>query len=89
MSERTQGAVVLTMAGLGVGLAVFVYSSDAFVLLVWVLGAAAVWQMARTPNHSPPLPPAPSAKEEQQVRIEQDPDSPGHWIINHKKTGTS
>ena len=89
MSERTQGAAVLTVAGLGVGLAVFVYSRDAFVLLVWALGAAAVWYVARTPNHSPTLPHAPSAKEEQQVSIEQDPDKPGHWIVNHKKTGTS
>jgi hypothetical protein len=50
VTPEQKGAAVLVMAAGGVGIATFNVSRDAFVLLVWVLGAAAVWYAAKTPN---------------------------------------
>lgn len=73
MTPEQQGAAVLTMAASGVGIAVFVYSRDAFVLLVWVLGAVAVWYAAKTPNKienpSPDEGPEGGLEKEPQVSI--------------------
>lgn len=52
MTPEQKGAAVLVMAAGGVGIATFNVSRDAFVLLVWVLGAVAVWYAAKTPNKS-------------------------------------
>ena len=69
----------------GVGIADFVYSRDAFVLLVWALGAAAVWYAARKPNKidnpSPPPPPDPSPKQEPQVTMVRDMTHPNRWAV--------
>lgn len=87
--SRAQGAAVLTVAALGVGLAVFVYSRDAFVLLVWALGATAVWWAAHTPNKSvhdapdptPPPPPERGAEEEPQITAVRDTAHPNRWTV--------
>lgn len=85
MTPEQQGAAVLVMAAAGLGLAVFVYSRDAFVLLVWALGAAAVWYAARKPNKidnpSPPPPPDPSQKQEPQVTMVRDTTHPNRWAV--------
>lgn len=93
MGNRTAGAVVLTVAAGGVGAAVFVYSRDAFVLLVWAIGAAAVWYAARkpvpsAPNPAPPPAPEGAGTEEPQFNVVDDPERPGHAIVIHKETGT-
>lgn len=88
MTPEQQGAAVLTTAAAGIGIAVFVYSRDAFVLLVWALGAVAVWYAARTPNKVPgtpdPAPPAPSergSEEEPQVTMVRDSTHPNRWTV--------
>jgi|GEM_PF-4813840 len=92
MTPEEQGAAVLVTAAAGVGLAVFVYSRDAFVLLVWALGAAAVWwatEAKRTPrkrvqdapDHSPPPPGDPSRKQEPQVIAVRDTTHPNRWTV--------
>lgn len=82
------GAAVLTVAALGVGIAVFVYSRDAFVLLVWALGAVAVWWAARTPNKidnpSPPPPAPPSPDTNTQVSMVRDTTHPNRWAVTRK-----
>jgi hypothetical protein len=94
MGSSTAGALVLTVAGAGVGLAVFTYSRDAFVLLVWAIGAVAVWWAARKPvrdtaNPAPPPPPEGAGDANLQFTVIDDPDRPGHAIVIHKETGTS
>ena len=85
MTPQQQGAAVLVTAAAGVGLAVFVYSRDAFVLLVWALGSAAVWWAAKTPNKidnpSPPPPEDPSPEEEPQASIVRDHAHPNRWLV--------
>lgn len=89
MTPEQQGAAVLVTAAAGIGIAVFVYSRDAFVLLVWVLGAAAVWYAAKTPNKSvqhapdrtpPPLPER-GSEEEPQVTMVRDTTHPNRWTV--------
>jgi len=89
MTPEQQGAAVLTVAAAGVGIAVFVYSRDAFVLLVWAIGAAAVWWAAKRPNKSvqhapdpapPPLPERGSEKEPQ-VSMVRDASHPNRWMV--------
>lgn len=104
LSGSIAGAAVLTVASGGVGFAVFAYSRDAFVLLVWALGAAAVWYAAKkpvpsTPNPAPPPPPEGVEVEEPQVSVVRDPSHPNRWLTirpsrwlredNTKETGTS
>jgi hypothetical protein len=89
MTPEQQGAAVLTVAAAGVGLAVFIYSRDAFVLLVWALGSYAVWWAAKTPNKSvqdapDPAPPAPSERgpeKEPQVSMVRDVSHPNRWVV--------
>lgn len=85
MTPEQQGGAVLTVAAAGVCLAVFVYSRDVFVLLVWSLGAVAVWWAARRPNKidnpspTPPAPPLP--KRNPQASIVRDTSHPNRWLI--------
>jgi hypothetical protein len=89
VTPEQQGAAVLVTAGAGVGLAVFVYSRDAFVLLVWALGAVAVWWAAKRPNKSvrdapDPAPPGTSergSEQEPQVSMVRDTTHPNRWIV--------
>jgi len=89
VTPEQQGAAVLVAAAAGVGIAVFVYSRDAFVLLVWVLGAVAVWYAAKTPNKSvqdapdPAPPPLPErgSEEEPQVRMMRDKTHANRWLV--------
>lgn len=86
--SRLAGAMVLTVAAGGVGLAIYTYSRDALVLLVWVLGAAALWWVARTPNRTPPAPSERGSEEKPQFSIVQDPDHINRWSVTEKETGT-
>lgn len=89
MTPEQQGAAVLVTAAAGVGIAVFVYSRDAFVLLVWALGSAAVWYAAKTPNKcvrdaaNPAPPPLPERgmEEEPQVKMVRDTTHPNRWTV--------
>jgi hypothetical protein len=104
LGGNTAGAVLLTLASGGVGLAVFTYSRDAFVLLVWALGAIGVWWAAKkpvrdTPNPAPPPAPERGSDEEPQVILVKDPAHPNRWLAVHsspwlakdtsKETGTA
>jgi hypothetical protein len=88
VTPEQQGAAVLTVAAAGVGLAVFVYSRDGFVLLVWALGAAAVWWAGCRPNkvhHAPDPAPPPlperGSEEKPQVSMVRDGAHPNRWIV--------
>lgn len=89
MTPEQQGAAVLVAAAAGVGLAVFVYSRDAFVLLVWALGAYAVWWAAKKPNKSvqdapdrtPPGPSKRGSEKEPQVSMVRDTTHPNRWVV--------
>lgn len=89
MTPEQKGAAVLVTAAGGVGIATFNVSRDAFVLLVWVLGAAAVWYAAKTPNKSvqhapdPAPPPLPErgSEEEPQVSMVRDTTHPNRWAV--------
>jgi len=89
VTPEQQGAAVLVPAAAGVGIAVFVYSRDAFVLLVWALGAIAVWYAARKPNKSvqdapnPAPPPLPErgSEEKPQVTMVRDTTHPNRWAV--------
>lgn len=91
MTPEQQGAALLTVVGAGVGLAVFVYSRDAFVFLVWALGAAAVWWAAKRPNKvqvaANPAPPPLSergSEKEPQVTAMRDVSHPNRWIVTRE-----
>jgi hypothetical protein len=89
MSSRTAGAATLLICSAGVGLAVFAYSRDAFVLLVWALGAAAVWWAAKKPvqgaaNPAPPPLPERGSDEEPQVTMVRDTTHPNRWIVTQE-----
>lgn len=88
--SRAAGAVVLTAASCGVGLALFAYSRDAFVLLVWAIGAAALWWVARKPNKidnpSPPLLSAPSPPEKPQFKVVSDKSNPHRSVVEWGKS---
>jgi hypothetical protein len=86
MSSRTAGAATLLICSAGVGLAVFAYSRDAFVLLVWALGAAAVWWAAKKPvqgaaNPAPPPLPERGSEKEPQVTMVRDTTHPNRWVV--------
>jgi len=89
MSSRTSGAATLVICSAGVGLAVFAYSRDAFVLLVWVLGAAAVWWAAKKPvqgaaNPAPPPLPERGLEKEPQVTMVRDTAHPNRWLVTRE-----
>lgn len=80
------GAVVLAVAGAGLGVAFYALSHDWFVIVVWAVGWAWMVKVARTPNPAPPPAPDPSPPEKPQLNIVQDPDDPKHWIVNPEDT---
>ena len=89
MTPEQQGAAVLVTAAAGVGIAVFVYSRDAFVLLVWVLGAVAVWwagcrpnkPVQDAPNPAPPPLSERGSEEEPQVTLMRDTTHANRWMV--------
>lgn len=92
MTPEEQGAAVLVTAAAGVGLAVFVYSRDAFVLLVWALGAAAVWwatgakrtprkRVQDAPDPAPPPLSERGALKEPQISAVRDTAHPNRWTV--------
>lgn len=84
------GWCLLIAAGGGVGVAVFAYSRDVFVILVWIIGAVALYRAARkvpgTPNPAPPPPPERGSGEEPQVNptLVKDPTHPNRWAVTEQ-----
>lgn len=80
------GITVLTVAALGLGVAVYAISSDAFVIAVWITGWALVVKAARkpvqsTPDPAPPPLPERGAEEKPQVKMVRDTSHPNRWIV--------
>ena len=91
--SKTAGGCLLTGASLAVGMAVFVYSRDVFVLVVWALGGLLLWRAARRRNKidnpSPGRGSEGVAEIKPQFSIVQDLGHPNRWRVNQKETGTS
>lgn len=79
------GWCLLIAAAAGVGMAVFAYSRDLFVIAFWVIGSVAVWRAARkvsgAPNPAPPPAPERGSQEEPQVTLIRDTTHPNRWVI--------
>lgn len=79
------GYVVLAAAGAGTGAAIYAYSRDLLVILVWVIGAVLLWRAARkvpdTPDPAPPPAPEGAADEEPQVNVVRDNGHPNRWLV--------
>lgn len=79
------GWLVLAAAGAGTGGAVYAYSRDLLVILVWVIGAVLLWRankkMPSAANPAPPAPPERGSDEEPQVSVVRDQDHPNRWLV--------
>lgn len=80
------GYAVLAAAAAGTGGAVYAYSRDLLVILVWLVGAVLLWRAARkvpdTPCRTPPAPPERGSEKDPQVNVMRDPGHPNRWLIN-------
>lgn len=82
------GWCLLVAAAAGVGVAVFAYSRDAFVILFWVIGAVALWKankkMPSAPDRTPPPTPKRGSEQEPQVNVVRDPTHPNRWTVTEQ-----
>lgn len=83
------GGAVLVAASLGTGVAVYAYSRDVLVIVVWILGAVLLWRAARkkvpgTPDPAPPPVPERGSEEEPQVTLVRDTAHPNRWLVTRE-----
>lgn len=88
------GAIVLAIPVLGAAFALHAVAPEAFILVFWGGGwAAIIWAAKRTPkidNPSPPPPPPPTETGNPQFSVVDDATQPGRSEVvwTRRKTGT-
>ncbi|ARF75694.1 hypothetical protein B7C62_28140 [Kitasatospora albolonga] len=85
--SRAAGGCVLVGAALGLTAALFAALGPVAVLIVWAVGALALWRAARSVPHAanpaPPPPPEGAGNTTPQFSVLED--RPGHCTINWKE----
>lgn len=92
MSAPASGVAVLVAVALGTGAALFAYSRDTLVILVWVVGAVLLYRAAKrgpksvqgAPDPAPPPLPERGPKQEPQVSLVRDTTHPNRWIVTRE-----
>lgn len=81
---RAAGIFLLVASAAGVGTAILAYSRDLLVILVWIIGAAALWRankkMSRASNPAPPPEMRVATDAISQVTFVRDPSHPNRWV---------
>jgi hypothetical protein len=83
---RGAGGCLLLAASFGTAVAVYAYSRDAFVLLVWAVGSILIHRAARkkvvvTVDPAPPATSERGSQKEPQVTMVRDVAHPNRWIV--------